>query len=80
MLPAIAGSGRKTEPVTAANIVKFSTPPGISIPRWGWESPAFFFGDSHEKNHPKQAREASSEDRNASYASSQDWPDERTGH
>ena len=29
---------------------------------------------------PKQAREASPEGRNASYASSQDWPDERTGH
>ena len=60
--PAIAGSGRKTG--TDAEPVFSSTPPGISIPGWGRESPVFF-GDSHEKNHSKQAREASPEGRAA---------------
>ena len=78
MSAATAGFSRKTETAGPA-LVNFQ-------PRRGFRSPGgvgvsgFFFGDSHEKNHPKQAREASSEDRNASYASSQDWPDERTGH
>ena len=37
---AIAGSGRKTG--TDAEPVFSSTPPGISIPGWGRESPVFF--------------------------------------
>ena len=49
---ATAGSGRKTEPATAES-VNFPTTPGISIPGRGRESPAIFFGDSHEKNHSK---------------------------
>ena len=76
---AIAGSGRKTE-TAGAEPVNFPTPPGIFDPQVGVGVSGFlFFGDSHEKNHSKQAREASSEGRAAAYATGQDWPDERTG-
>ena len=74
--PATAGSGKAgTHPAEHVNFQ-----PRRGLRSLGGGSLRFFFGDSHEKNHSKQAREASPEGRNASYASSQDWPDERTGH
>ena len=74
--PATAGSGKAgTHP---AEHVNFQPRRGLRS-LGGGESPVFF-GDSHEKNHSKQAREASPEGRAAAYASSQDRPDARRGH
>ena len=77
--PATAGSGRKTG-TAAAEPVFSSTPPGISIPGWGRESPAFCLGVSHEENYSTAARGASPEGRAAAYTSGQDRPDARKGH